>query len=213
MLHWMKYTRKLSAYRDHSLPAEEFRTVWSHLYHCAECRETVSGIEQLGLALRRLPSPAVPEDLLPEIRIRVSQERARQDRPGLLWRLGNQWGHLALPGAAGLLSAVMIFCVFASHFSVPPRAAASPVVPLELRTPARLRDGQPLKLDTKMGDLVVQLVIDPQGRVADYYILAGTYTAEDMRNLRNSLLFAVFDPATFFGLPTSGTLVVSNIRG
>ena len=124
MLHWLKYTRKLSAYRDHSLPSEQFRSVWSHLYHCPECSEQVSEIEQLGLALRRLGAPSIPDELLSVIRIRISQERARQQRPSWLWRLRNQWGHMALPGAAGVLSAVLIFAVFASHFSVPPLAAA-----------------------------------------------------------------------------------------
>ena len=68
-------------------------------------------------------------------------------------------------------------------------------------------------LDTQLGGLTVQLLIDSNGRVADYDIVSGNYTAEDVRNLRSRLLFAVFDPATFFGMPTPGTLILVNIRG
>lgn len=216
MLHWLKYKRKLSAYRDHSLRAEEYRSVWSHLYRCMECREEVSGIEQIGLSLRRLPSPVIPERLLPDIRIRVSQERARRQRPGWLWKLTNQWGGLALPGSAGLLSAVLIFGVFASHFSVPPRAVSRDV-PLAMHTPARPRDALLLDLNSTTGDMVVRVLIDQKGRVAGYDIVEGSYTLQELRNLRNNLLFAVFDPARVFGVPTADTLIFSyrkvNVHG
>ena len=216
MLHWIKYKRNLSAYRDHSLPADQFRSVWSHLYHCQECRDEVSGFERLTGMLRRLPSPAVPKHLASQVHMRISQERARQQRPTWLWRLTNQWGHLALPGATGLLSAVLIFGIFASHFTVPLRKAANDI-PLNVRTPARPRDARLMDLDSQMGDMVVQVLIDSQGRVADYDIVEGSYTPESLRYLRNNLLFAVFDPAMVFGVPTSDTLIFSyrkvHVRG
>jgi hypothetical protein len=211
MWHWLNFKRKLSAYGDHSLRAEEYRSVWSHLYHCPECREEVSGIEQLGLSLRRLPPPAVPERLLSDIRIRISEERARRQRPSWLWKLTNEWGHLALPGATGLFTALAFFAIFAFHFAVPLRS--SPDVPLDLRTSAHLRDSRVLELGSGDNEMVVQLLIDPQGRVADYSILAGTYTPEDVRKLRNDLLFAIFEPAMVFGRPISEHLVIVNIRG
>jgi hypothetical protein len=216
MLHWWKYQRKLSAYRDHSLRAEEYRSVWTHLYHCLECRDEVGGIEQLGLSLRRLPAPEPPERLLSDIRVRISQERARQQRPSWLWRLTNQWGYLALPGGAGLLSAVLIFAVFASHFSIPPHPGSGDV-PLAMRTPARPRDALLLDLNSTMSDMVVRVLIDQKGRVASYDIVEGSYTPQELRNLRNTLLFAIFDPATVFGVPTADTLIFSyrkvNVRG
>jgi hypothetical protein len=211
----LKYQRKLSAYRDHSLAAAEFRSVWSHLYHCPDCREEVEAIENLGTALRELPAPALPQDLMVQLRMRLSQERARRERPSWLWRLRNQWGHMALPGTAGLLSAVLLFGLLGIHFDVPLHAAAEDV-PLVVRTPARLRDGRPLELESNMSDLVVQVLIDPQGHVVDYDVVEGSYTPQQARNLRNNLLFAVFDPAMSIG-PLSGgatstTLVLSYRR-
>jgi hypothetical protein len=214
MLHWLRFKRHLSAYRDHSLRADEFRSVWGHLYHCRECSEDLSAIENLGEALQRLPAPPVPKDLAFQVRARLSQARAERERPTLFWRLRNQWGHMALPGSAGLCTALLFFAMFASHFSVSERALSNLAndVPIELSTPARPRDTRLLNLDSRLGDLVVQVIVDPQGRVADYDIVEGTYTPEELRHLQSNLLFAVFEPAMVFGVPTSGTLVFSYHR-
>ena len=212
MLHWLKFRRKLSAYRDHSLAAAEFRSVWSHLYHCSSCREEIGSFESLGQSLRELPSPATPKDLLCQLRTALSQERARRERPSWLWRLKNQWGHLALPGTVGLFSAVLLFGLMGTHFEVPLHGSSEDV-PLVVRTPARLRDGRPLDLESSISDVVVQVLIDPQGRVVDYDVVEGSYTPQQARNLRNNLLFAIFDPAMsvgpFFGGATSTTVVLS----
>lgn len=211
MLHWWKYQRNLSAFKDHALSPEVFRSVWSHLYHCWECREAVDGMEELGDSLRRLPSPEIPPGLVRDLRCAISLERARQERPGWLWRVRNQWGHLALPGTAGLTCAILFFGLFASQFSVSPRRG--PDVPLDLRTSAYLRNGQLLAPGSPDSEMVVQLLIDHRGRVADYRIVAGTYTPEDLRRFRHNLLFAVFEPAMVFGKPVSENLVLVTIRG
>jgi anti-sigma factor RsiW len=212
LLHWWKFKRQLSAYRNHSLPQKEFRELWNHLYHCGECREELNSYEELGDMLRRVPAPAVPADLEFRVRLRLSQERYYQQRPGWLPTLFETWKHLALPGATGLLSAMVLLVIFASHVTPAVRAGSGDVL-LDLRTSARIRDSHVLDLDSESGDMVVQLLIDQQGRVADYSILAGNYTPADVRKLRSNLLFAVFDPARVFGTPVSETLVLVNIRG
>jgi anti-sigma factor RsiW len=211
-LHWWKFRRQLSAYKDHSLPQQEFRSLWQHLYHCGECREELDSYEALGDWLRRVPSPAVPPDLHFRVRLRLSQESYLRKRPHRVLALADQWRHLAFPGAAGLFSAIVLFMLFATNFTPTLRANGSDVL-LDLRTSARARDTRVLDVESKDGDMVVQLLIDRRGRVADYTILAGNYTPEDVRKLRSNLLFAVFDPATVFGTPVSETLVVVQVKG
>ena len=79
-------------------------------------------------------------------------------------------------------------------------------VPLELRTPARLRGtgsaGLHSEPENLPENLMVQVLIDQNGRVADYSIVSGHYTPDDARQLRHRLAFTVFDPATFLGRPT-----------
>ena len=208
MMHWWKFGRLLSAYRDHELPTTQFRALWGHLYHCADCREEMEQFEQMGTALRELPTPAMPADLPFRVRLRLSQERSRQERPSWRWRLATQWGHLALPGATGLLSAKLLFGIFLPQVSAPV-SARSYDTPLALRTPARLRGTGPIELATNTEELMVQVLVDQQGRVADYDIVAGNYTPKDLRDLRNRLLFTIFDPATVFGRPQQETLLLS----
>jgi hypothetical protein len=90
-----------------------------------------------------------------------------------------------------------------------PVAPHSKDTPLLLHSPARLLGTGPLELGTKSEEMVVQVLVDSQGRVADYDIVDGTYTPQDVRDLRNRLLFTYFDPATVFGTPKSETLLVS----
>ena len=208
MMHWFKFKRLLSAYRDHELPAAQFRALWGHLYHCADCREEMAQLEQIGTALRELPTPAMPADLPFRVRMRLSQERSLQEKPGWRWRLATQWGHLAFPGATGLLSTLLLFGIFLPQVSAPVETRADDT-PLTLRTPARLRGTGPIELVTNTEELMVQVLVDQQGRVADYDIVAGNYTPEDIRDLRNRLLFTVFAPATVFGRPQQETLLLS----
>lgn len=216
MLHWWKYKRHLSAYRDHALSAAQFRAVWGHLHRCWECREDLEQAEQVGTVLRRLPCPAMPADLAFQVRLRLSQERGWQQQPGWRWRWSDQWGPLAFPALTGILSALLIFGIFLPQLSTPVRNSPDDI-PLVLRTPARLRGTGPMELVTRTEDLLVQVLIDQQGRVADYDIVAGSYTPQDVRDLRNRLLFTVFTPATVFGRPTPETLLLSfrsvHVRG
>ncbi len=215
MLHWWKFKRHLSPYRDHSLPTPKFRALWGHLFHCPECRGELNEMEQLGSALRALPSPAIPKDLSFEIHLRLSQEQMRRERPSLFWRLTTQWGHLAIPGLSGVLASLILFSAFLP--SLWPAVTHSQDIPLLLHTPARLLGTGPLEWGTKSEEMVVQILVDPQGRVADYDIVDGRYTPQDVRDLRNRLLFTFFDPATVFGMPKSDTLLISfrslRIRG
>jgi anti-sigma factor RsiW len=208
MMHWIKFKRLLSAYRDHELPSARFRALWRHLYHCAECREELEQFESMGTALRELPTPAMPADLPFRVRLRLSQERSRRQAPGWRWRLATRLGPLALPGGAGMLSALLLFGVFLPEVSAPMETRAVDT-PLMLSTPARLRGTGPIELVTNTEELMVQVLVDQEGRVADYDIVAGNYTAEDVRDLRSRLLFTVFDPATVFGKPQPETLLLS----
>jgi hypothetical protein len=115
---------------------------------------------------------------------------------------------LAFPGATGLLSALLLFAVFLPQVSAPV-GTRDDDTPLTLRTPARLRGTGPIELVTNTEELMVQVLVDQQGRVADYDIVPGNYTPEDVRDLRNRLLFTVFAPATVFGMPQQETLLLS----
>lgn len=217
LLHWWKYKRNLSPYLDRSLPAANFRDLWRHLHHCDDCNEELAQLEGMSAHLRSIPTPAMPPDLAFNIRMKLSHQRYVSEQPSWKWKLANRLGSFAGPALAGVACALLFFGSFVFHFSAP--RDSSPDVPLVLRTPARLVATGPLELETRTENLVVQVLVDQNGRVADYDIIAGTYTDQDVRDLRNRLLFTVFDPARVIGklgapqaMPETLLLSFSSVR-
>jgi hypothetical protein len=66
-------------------------------------------------------------------------------------------------------------------------------------------------MDFNTGDngVVVLTQISAQGRVKSYRVLSGQNSPEVMRRLDRMIYFSVFQPATMFGRPTDGEVVLS----
>ncbi|MBI1956240.1 MAG: zf-HC2 domain-containing protein [Acidobacteria bacterium] len=207
MFRCWKYRKLLSAYVDNFLSMAEWEAVREHVEACPACAEQTQQWKSFRKSLRQVPPPPVPADLAFRIRTRLSQERGQQQQPGWVWRWMNQSKPYALPVASGALVALLVFAVLIPTLDAPARAGSDDV-PLALRTPPRLRSSWPIEISPAGENLVVKLLIDERGRVADYGIVSGKYTAEEIRTLQNLLLFAVFDPATLFGMPTSDTVIL-----
>jgi hypothetical protein len=98
--------------------------------------------------------------------------------------------------------------------------ASNDDVPATLYTPPEL-SAAPFGLSLPShapGALLVEAVVDPQGRVQDYRVLADTNDeGHDVQELKNMLIFTQFRPATSFGMPTTGRVVLSfakiNVKG
>ncbi|MBI4461037.1 MAG: hypothetical protein HY648_13400 [Acidobacteria bacterium] len=203
------WTRKklISAFVDNFLSTREWEAARKHLDSCANCAEEAQQWRFLRKALRQAPAPSVPGDLASRIRYRFSQERLQRQQPSWAWRLSNRIEPYTLPTLSGVLAALLVFAVLVPTFSAPVQAGSEDI-PLAFRTPPQLRSSWPIEIGPHGENLVVKLVIDERGRVADYGIVSGQYTAEEIRTLRNLLLFAVFDPATLFGRPTPYTVIL-----
>ena len=65
--------------------------------------------------------------------------------------------------------------------------------------------------------IVVEALVDSQGRVYDYRILEGPQDAEVRVRVENNLLGSIFKPATVFGVPVPGHVVMTytgvSVRG
>jgi hypothetical protein len=169
--------------------------------------------ERLGDALRSLPKPAPKTDLRTSLRVIASKERQRKlqrrdwksryaywrDRFDLVCE--ELIRPLALPFAGGVFSTVLLFSMFVPSFIA--RVDASPDVPTMLTTQAGIRGLAPFSAN---GDeLVVDVIVDGQGRMVDYNVVTGAtvlHSPDTRRRLENMLLFTSFTPATQFGQPT-----------
>jgi hypothetical protein len=121
----------------------------------------------------------------------------------------NSMRPFALPFAGGLCSAVMLFSMVMPGIAV--RASDLRFdVPTVLSTEAGIKGVQPIGLSEN--EVVVDVVIDDQGRMVDYVVVRGQTAMQNTQLrilLENNLLFTTFTPPTAFGQPMSGRIRVS----
>jgi hypothetical protein len=155
-----------------------------------------------------------PPDLTLKLRVALSQEIANSRRSRwemLRVRWENAFNAVMVPATAGIVTTLIIFGVLIS-FLYPAQVSASNDVPTMLYTPAQLRS-TPFELSMGVANadsLVVEAYVGPDGRVQDYRILSGPENdAALLPQLKNMLIFTTFQPATAFGQPTSGRVILT----
>ena len=206
MLGYWKNNKIFPSYLTDLLSNFEWRSL-GRQQSSSNSRQELEQFDGVGALLRQLPAPRVPTDLALRIRCRISQERNRAQQVTWRWKLENRLAVFAFPAMAGLLSAVIIFGLLIHTFEIPVQANSQDV-PLTLRTPPRLRSSGPVQFANGIQCMEVTILIDQNGRVADFRIVKGKQTPEQVRNLQYLLFFTVFDPATLFGRPTADTVTL-----
>jgi len=211
----------LSAHLDGCVPKEERERIALHLARCGGCQSRLEELARVRAAVGSLPARKVPARLTTALRVTASKERAlvlaRQRRfdplPARLrlW-MDNLMRPLALPFAGGLVSAVALFAMLIPSFAFHPISAGNDV-PFGLSTEPALQGQLPFGfVDSDTADFVVEVVVDGQGRMADFSIVQGPTLAQNpglKRLIERKLLFTQFTPATLFGRPTSGRMYLS----
>lgn len=198
---------KFSHYLDVGCARETLQSIRFHLTYCAACRDELGRWQRMQEELRALPRLQVPPHVGLGLRVRVSQELHR-NLLGRLWvRLENLLQPLLLPASAGLLMAVVCFGLILGS-GVPPMTN-TPDVPVQIATPPRVQKLAPLDFNTGDQAVVLDTRIDSGGRVVDYKVLSGQRSPELMYRLDRMMYFSLFRPATRFGKPTEGRVVLS----
>jgi hypothetical protein len=211
---------KLAAFADQLLPSEEAAAVKRHLRQCPVCTRQHGELVVLRRAMRAMPRRQAPSTLTTALRVAASQERVRRARyrsvgvfvamakqDARLW-FNNLMRPLALPFAGGLMTATLLFSMFASSYPLRGRTITQDV-PTPIYTEATFKGMVPLEFAS--GDVIVDLFIDDQGRVLDTRFIAGDPQLKSA--IEHMLLYTEFKPATSFGKPVSGRIRVSFGRG
>jgi hypothetical protein len=208
MFNLQKYGKLFGATaREFSSPLA--RQTWNRLFGSwLPLQREADPLDRTETLLKQLASPSMPADLPFRIRQRIRQERAKAQRATWTWKLQTWLSPIAVPAGVGLLTAVVCFGTFVRIFEIPVQAKSGDV-PLALRTPPRLRPTPLVESNNGIDCMKVQLLIDENGRVADFKIIKGKQTPQQLRSLQNLLLFTVFDPATVFGAPTADTVTLA----
>jgi len=208
---------KISEELDGQLSANEAFTLHQHLAQCSCCSSYYAQLRGIQASLRHLPSKSVPAELTWRLRILASKELQRQQRCAN-WRASLQyhfrllqlsldgWKPAALSLVAGLVAATVLFSFWAPIYATASTNAQDDV-PITIATKPSLRSSLFTGLPTE--DVIVEVLIDGQGRMLDYWPSPGQRWHADpklRRSVENALLCTQFQPATHFGRPTPSIL-------
>jgi hypothetical protein len=196
-----------SDYLDGLCKSEVLRSIRYHLSYCEACHEELDRWQTMQADLQTLPRRRVPPELALRLRVRISQQLHRNVLSRLWVRVENALQPLLLPASGGVLTAVLCFCLIIGSQVAP--ATKIPDVPSPLVTQPRVRTLPPIDLNTGDKPVVVVTRIDAGGRVMGYWVLSGPSSPELIQRLDRMIYFSVFQPATMFGQPTDGQVVLS----
>ncbi len=201
-----------------------------HLESCRECDLHRAEARSLRTGLKALPPKTVPSMLSTRLQVIASRERSRlMLRRDLTARLGELRANLklvfdnllkpvAVPAVGGLLSS--FFCIGMIVDTLQFHPEWQPDIPVSLFTQVTIEGMSPFSVNGP--DVTMQLTVAPNGTVSDFEVSGdGTSpsvtTPGEIREIGNMVLFSTFTPATSFGQPVSGKIVVGsrhiNIRG
>jgi hypothetical protein len=208
----------VSSLLDRRVTAREKESVLAHLESCRQCGAEFESMRELRGALRQLDKPELPARLLVGLRMLAFIDRLRRLSHVSLSARAHRWAGrlqlvfenlmrpMALPFAGGVLSALVMFAMLVPSLAFPHNFRND--VPLwRLYTDPALEEMNPVDAGD---EIVVEVTIDERGRVQGYVVTQGRMTPEIENNLENNLvLFSRFAPATVFGQPTWGRVLVS----
>jgi hypothetical protein len=223
-----------SAYLDGAISGHEMQEISRHIEGLEDGASRVSGCEDCAgeLAAWRLTQEAIstlgpakaPANLALKLRVAISREHAKQN-VRLLDRLSLAWDNAVRPllvqvsaGLAGSMvlgSIVLLLGVVAAPQPVlandePLGAITAPHYRYSTVSPGDIVTAQD-------ATIVVEASVDTAGRVYDYTIVSGPQDQAVRTQVADQLLASVFEPASAFGVPIRGRVVVTfagiSVRG
>jgi hypothetical protein len=207
----------LSPYLDGAVTGTEMREVQEHLAHCAGCAREYDALQRTQQLLASVGRPKAPADLGLKLRLAISREAVRIERPfeGPLVRLQNALDAFMVPATAGFLSALVIFGIAMAYFVAPVsvRASSDDVPLVMVNTAPELQQSVFSSLSIDADSLVIEAEVGANGRVQDYKILSDPGNSKDvLPQVKQLLIFTTFRPALTMGQPTPSRAVLSFSR-
>ena len=214
---------RLSDYMDGAVTGREMQTMAEHLdgsetiAGCVACAGELAAWRMTQSSLARLGPAKAPADLALRLRLAVSHEKARResrllDRVSLAWQ--NALRPALLQVSSGLAASIVLLgtmLTLMNTVGAPPTVQADDE-PLGAVTQPHFRYstiGEEGVMTPHDSPIVVEASIDTAGRVYDYRIVEGPRDEATRRQLVDQLLNSVFEPASAFGVPIRGHVVLT----
>jgi anti-sigma factor RsiW len=226
-----------SAYLDGAVSGQQMQEISRHLEGfedtsggqrvdgCEACARELAAWRLTQNALGALGPAKAPADLGLRLRVAISQEKARRGSR-LLDRLGLAWENMVRPfvlqasaGFAGAVALVGGIVLLLGMVAAPQEVLANDE-PLGAVTAAHYlySTTNPGPIVTAHDSVVVVVAaVDRTGRVYDFTIASGPQDQTVRTQVANQLLSRVYEPASAFGVPIRGSVIVTfsgiSVRG
>jgi hypothetical protein len=214
---------EFSAYLDGAVSGVEMAAISRHLGGCNECAKDFEVWRQVQRSLGELGPQTPPARLQARLRAAIAAERERGahlpffERALLIWR--SSLAPLALRLSGGFAVTLVLAGALCWVFGAPIAVQANDAGMANLIAPRYLYSQVPPEPISTQRDvpIVVDAMVDSSGRVYRYTILEGPKDNEVNVRVENNLLSSVFTPATVFGIPVRGHVVMTytgiSVRG
>ena len=212
-----KCQSSFSAYLDGAVSGQQMQQIASHLESCSECAREFAGLRAMQQSLAALGPAKAPADLGLKLRLAISHEQARRKST---WRdtLSVKWDNTVRPMlvqvSAGFAGAVILIGGIGLLLGMV--AAPEPVMandePLGAITAPHylFSTVSPSAIVTDRDSvIVVEAYVNAQGRVYDYTIVSGPDDPAVHNQVVDQLLMSVYEPASVFGVPVRGRVVLT----
>jgi anti-sigma factor RsiW len=212
-----------SAYLDGAISGHEMQEISRHIEGqedaagCAACARELAAWRLTQSVVCGLGPAKAPAELGLRLRVAISRERARRS-VGLLDRLSLAWDNgvrmMVVQVSAGFAGAVVLVggIVLLLGMVAAPKEVMADDEPLSAVTAPHYRYSTvpPAAIaGARGGELVVEASVDRKGRVYDFTILSGPQDATVRSQVASELLGSVFEPASAFGVPIRGHVIVT----
>lgn len=205
----------MSPFIDSMVSPQQAERLDGHVAGCEPCRRQLQSYISMRSLIARIETPELPEDMVLETRVRLSQERNRNTLVRFENRLQDLLRPLVVPVVLGVSLTMLFFGVLlgslASNSTVlaQDHIAEEPVFglfkPVHTTDPNWIRYASGGNQDLQE-PLTIETYVGNEGQVLDYQVLSGSHVPESVQQM---LSLAHFTPATQFGRPVASTIILS----
>jgi hypothetical protein len=213
----LKNQSHFSAYLDGAVSGRQMQQIARHLESCEHCSQEFAELRAVQQSLAVLGSLKAPADLGLKLRLAISHQQAER-KSSWLDNLSLKWDNAIRPmllqvsaGVAGAVVLVGGIALLLGMVAAPEPVMANDVPLGAMTSPHYLYSAvNPHAIVTGHDTvIVVEAFVNSQGRVYDYNIVSGPTDAAVQSQVVDQLLDSVFEPASVFGAPVRGRVVVT----
>jgi hypothetical protein len=212
-----KYQSSFSAYLDGAVSGKQMQRIAQHLEACAGCAHEFTALRAMQQSLAALGPAKAPADLGLRLRLAISHEQARR-KSNRLETLSLKWENAIRPllvqvsaGFAGTVLLIGGIGLLLGMVAAPEPVMANDeplagmTVPHYLYSPV----GPRAIVTDHDSVIVVEAYVNSEGRVYDYQIVSGPDDPAVHDQIVDQLMMSVYEPASVFGTPVRGRVVLT----